>query len=85
MLHRIGTLMSFWVMTSNGNVLSRTTVQQMTQLEGQLEENKTCIRIFTDQLTDRIGGNDIVVQDNNGNVASDIDDWDDPISDSEFV
>jgi hypothetical protein len=84
-LHRIGTLMSFWVMTSNGNVLSRTTVQQMTQLEGQLEENKTCIRIFTDQLTDRIGGNDIVVQDNNGNVASDIDDWDDPISDSEFV
>jgi hypothetical protein len=68
-----------------GKVLSRTTVQWTTQLEGQLEENKTRMHIFTDQLTERIGGNDIVVQDDNGNVTLDVDDWDDPTFDTEFV
>jgi hypothetical protein len=83
--HRIGTLMSSWVLTSSGKVLSRTTVQRVTQLETQIEENKTRMQDFTDQLTARIGGNDIVAQDDNGNVTLDIDDWDDPAFDPEFV
>lgn len=83
--HRIGTLMSFWVLTSSGKVLSRTTVQRVTQLETQIEENKTRMQDFTDQLTARIGGNDIVAHDENGNVTLDIDDWDDPAFDPEFV
>jgi hypothetical protein len=67
-LHRIGTLMSFWVLTSNGKVLLRTTtVQGMTQLEAQLEENKTRMQqAFTAQLSDRVGGNDIIAQDEEG-------------------
>jgi hypothetical protein len=84
--HRIGTLMSFWVLTSSGKVLSRTTVQRVTQLEAQLEENKTRMKSFTDQLTERIGGNDIVVaQDEDGNVTLEVDDWDDPAFEPEFV
>ncbi|KAI2511667.1 Reverse transcriptase (RNA-dependent DNA polymerase) [Fragilaria crotonensis] len=83
--HRIGTLMSFWVLTSNGKVLSRTTVQRMTQLEMQLDENKSRTQAFSAQLSDRIGGNDIVVQDEEGNIAIEVDDWDDPAYDPEFV
>ncbi|KAI2495086.1 Reverse transcriptase (RNA-dependent DNA polymerase) [Fragilaria crotonensis] len=84
--HRIGTLMSFWVLSSSGKVLSRTTVQRMTQLEMQLEENKTRMKDFSEQLTERIvGGNDIVAEDENGNVILEIDDWDNPAFDSEFV
>ena len=83
--HRVGTLMSFWVLTSSGKVLSRTTVQRMTQLETQLEENKTRMKDFSEHLTERIGGNDIVAEDENGNVTLEIDDWDDPAFDSEFV
>jgi hypothetical protein len=83
--HRIGTLMSFWVLTSSEKVLSRTTVQRVTQLETQIEENKTRMQGFTDQLTARIGGNDIVAQDDDGNFTLDIDDWDDPAFDPEFV
>ena len=66
-------------------VLSRTTVQRVTQLETQIEENKTRMQGFTDQLTARIGGNDIVAQDDDGNFTLDIDDWDDPAFDAEFV
>ena len=38
--HRIGTLMSFWVLTKDGKVLSRTTVQRVTNLELETAENK---------------------------------------------
>jgi hypothetical protein len=40
---------------------------------------------FTDQLTARIGGNDMFSKDDNGNFTLDIDDWDDPAFDAEFV
>ena len=83
--HRIGTLMSFWVLTSNGKVISRTTVQRMTNLESQLEENKTRMQSFTNQLAEQIGENDIVVQDEDGNNMLNVDDWDDPAFDPDFV
>ena len=83
--HRVGTLMSFWVLTSTGKVLSRTTVQRVTNLELKIDENKTRMEAFTTSLTERIGGNDLVVQDEMGNNVLDIDDWDDPAYDEEFV
>ena len=83
--HRVGTLMSFWVLASTGKVLSRTTVQRMTQLEMQLDENKTRVKGYTDKLTERIGGNDVVQQDDGGNMILNIDDWDDPAFDAEIV
>ncbi|KAI2499334.1 Reverse transcriptase (RNA-dependent DNA polymerase) [Fragilaria crotonensis] len=84
--HRVGTLMSFWVLASNGKVLSRTTVQRMTQLETQVDENKARMQAYTVQLTERIGGNDIIARDGgDGDVVLNIDDWDDPAYDPEFV
>ncbi len=38
----------------------------MTELETQLEENKTRMRDFSENLTERVGGNDIVAHDDDG-------------------
>ena len=37
--HRIGASMCYWILASNGKVLSRSTVQNMTRVERQTEEN----------------------------------------------
>ena len=83
--HRVGTLMSFWVLASTGKVLSRTTVQRVTQLELQLEETTVRTKAYTEQLTERIGANDFVQQDDDGNYIFNIDDWDDPAFDADFL
>jgi hypothetical protein len=83
--HRVGTLMSFWVLTGTGKVLSRTTVQRVTNLESKVDDNKTRMNDFTTRVTERIGGNDLVVQDELGHNIVAVDDWDDPVYDAEFV
>jgi hypothetical protein len=77
--------MSFWVLTSNGEVVPRTTVQRITNLEMQVDENKARMLTFTEQLTERIGGNDNVIQDDDGNIMLNVNDWDDPAFGPEFV
>ena len=76
--------MSFWVIASNGSVMSRTTVQRVTNLELQIEENKAKCTTFTATLTERLGGNDLVPLDENGHMNIP-DDWDDPAFNQEFV
>jgi hypothetical protein len=83
--HRVGTLMSFWVLTGTGKVLSRTTVQRVTNLETKTDDNKNRMQAFTASITERIGANDLVVQDEIGHHVIDVDDWDDPAYDTEFV
>ncbi len=85
MSHRVGTLMSFWILTSAGKVLSRTTVQRVTNLELKTDETKNRIQHFTTSVTERIGGNDLVMEDELGHRVVAIDDWDDPAYDAEFV
>ena len=75
--HRIGTLMSFWVFTSSRRVMSRTTVQRVTNLELQVGENKVKCADFTTSLSERLGNNDLVVHDENGDLIAP-DDWGDP-------
>jgi hypothetical protein len=36
--HKVGNLMSYWVLTENGRVISRSTVQRITNLELQTTE-----------------------------------------------
>ena len=38
--HRVGNLMSYWILTVTGNVISRTTVQRITNLELSTDEVK---------------------------------------------
>jgi hypothetical protein len=82
--HRIGTLVSFWVVTSTGKVLSRTTVQRVTNLELQLEENKAKCEAFTTAITERLGGNEMIPIGEDGGIVTP-DDWDDPNFNKEFV
>ena len=82
--HRVGTLMSFWVIASSGRVMSRTTVQRVTNLELQVEENKAKCMAYTASLTERVGDNELVLLDENGDMVIP-DDWDDPNFSQEFI
>ena len=82
--HRIGTLMSFWIITSNGKVLSRTTVQRVTNLELQVEENKHKCAEFTSSLAVRVGDPDHIARDENGDLVIP-NDWDDPEFTQQFI
>jgi hypothetical protein len=82
--HRVGTMMSFWVITSTGKVLSRTTVQRVTNLELQLEENKTKCSDFTAALRERLGGDQLAELDDDGELIIP-EEWDDPAFSKEFI
>jgi hypothetical protein len=44
--HRIGSLMSYWILPKSGKVISRTTVQRMTSSEMETTEVKDRMRVF---------------------------------------
>lgn len=44
--HKVGSLMSFWLLTSGCQVLSRTTVQRVTNLELQTQDIIDCCREY---------------------------------------
>jgi hypothetical protein len=74
--HRIGNLMSYWILTINGRVISRTTVQRVTNLElGTTEVKQRC-----KEYDERIG--EILRDDNHaipegGDHERQLQDWDD--------
>jgi hypothetical protein len=82
--HRVGILMSFWVVTSTGKVLSRTTVQRVTEnLKIKLEGIRSNAPHSLQQLL-RDWGNDMIPIGDHGEMAIP-DDWDDPCYDQDFV
>ena len=44
--------MSYWVLTQQGNVISRTTVLRVTKLEQQVSDNKTRLTDFDNAIKD---------------------------------
>ena len=52
--YRVGSLMSYWVHTQKGNVISRTTISQVTNLEMQIDSTKSCLQEFDTAITDRL-------------------------------
>ena len=48
--HRTGSLMSFWILTPSCHVVSRTSVQRITDLELQEETNKKKLTAFDDSV-----------------------------------
>ena len=52
--HRVGSLMSYWVLTQKGNVISRTTVSRVTNLEMQIHSTKSRLQEFDTAITDRL-------------------------------
>jgi hypothetical protein len=77
--------MSFWtIITSNGKVLSRTTVQRVTNLKLQVEENKHKCAEFTSSLVTRVGDPDHIARDGDGDLVIP-NDWDDPEFTEQFI
>ena len=52
--HRVGSLMSYWVLTQKGNVISRTTVSRVTNLEMQVDSTKSRLQEFDTAIIDRL-------------------------------
>ena len=48
--HRVGKLMSYWILPESGIAISCTTVQRVTHLEKQTEEYKKKMKDFQDKL-----------------------------------
>ena len=56
--HRVGGLVSYWVLTINSTVIARTTVQQGTSLEMQQGHMKEWILAFDETIRDKIKDSD---------------------------
>jgi hypothetical protein len=67
-LHRISTLMLYWVLTKDGKVLLRTTVQRVTSLELQTAENKARTLEFDRFIGEQLSAVDYFIQDGDGKV-----------------
>ena len=50
--HCVGSLMSYWVLTEKGNVISCTTVSRVTNLETQVDSTKSRLQEFDTAITD---------------------------------
>lgn len=57
--HRVGSLMSYWVLTDKGSVISRTTVQRVTNLELQTDEVKQQAKEYDDEIKRRFKEDDL--------------------------
>ena len=53
--HHFGPLMSYWILTSEGQIMSRTTVQRVTNLELTTAENVAHMAEFTAAITTKAG------------------------------
>ena len=76
--HRIGPLMSYWILTAQGKVISWTTVQRITHLETQTAENKERFRLFDLSIYEFFKDEIIVTEGAKPNPAS----WEEIIGDN---
>jgi hypothetical protein len=78
--HRVGNLMSNWVLTDNGRVISRTTVQRITNLElGTTEVKERCKR-YNERIAELLNDANHIIQ---GDGERQLQDWDDCTLDSD--
>ena len=67
--HRIGSLMSFWILTKEGRVISRTTVQRVTNLELQTSENRQQTESFDRSIAENLGSAEYFIEEGDGKVT----------------
>ena len=63
--------MAYWVLTQNGYVISRTTVQRVTNLENEVLENQESFSEFDEQIKGIIREDEFPLEGNKPNPA----DW----------
>ena len=59
--HCDGSLISYWVITANGTVLSRTNVSRVTDIEVQTDENKARITALDKAIQERFNDEDHLI------------------------
>jgi hypothetical protein len=72
--HRVGNLMSYWILTLAGRVVSRTTVQRGTNLEQDTDEVKQRMTEFDERIRELLKDQNHVIQ---GEGEGQLQDWDD--------
>ena len=85
--HRVGNLMSYWILTNNGRVISRTTVQRVTNLELSTDEvRKRCVE-YDARIADIMKDANHVIQVDADDQDRQLQDWDDytDIDDPDFA
>ena len=60
--HYIGSLRSYWVLPASGILMSRTTVQRVTNLESQTEQCKKGFEVYGRAISDRF--NEVYIEGN---------------------
>ncbi len=75
--HRVGNLMSYWILTTNGRVISRTTLQRVTNLEMTTDEVKQHINEFDTRIAELLKDDNHVIQEGNERQLQDWDDYTD--------
>ena len=51
--HRVGSIMSYWVIKVNGMVVSRTNVSRVPNIEAQTDESKSSITVLDKAIQER--------------------------------
>ena len=85
--HRIGNLMSYWILTPHGRVISRTTVQRVTNLElGTLEVKERC-KEYDERIAIAMKDQNHALPNGNENPERQLQNWDDytETNDGEFA
>ena len=65
--HRVSSLMSYWILTKTGARISQTTVQRVTNLEAEVDENKQLFQEFNNEVTQRLRDGDMPAEGNKPN------------------
>ena len=52
--HRVGRLMSYWILTQKGTVISRMTVKRITSIEKETDEFKAIVNDFDTDISHHI-------------------------------
>jgi hypothetical protein len=61
--HRVGSDLCYWILDNNGNILARTTVQHVTDMDRQSPETAENIRVFNEGLDVRLDDENHVLPD----------------------
>ena len=59
--HRVGSDMTYWILTESGKVIARSTVQHITIADMATAEMKTHVHTFDTNLTERLADDNFAV------------------------
>ena len=59
--HRVGSDMTYWILTESGKVIARSTVQHVTIADMATDEMKTRVQTFDSNISERLADDDFVI------------------------